>query len=200
MEILIDDILTESLEKAITYKEYRELVTALVEEGKSTGLVQNESLSNYSVLNDKRMKRLDKTVKLTEEILEKAREFDGDVSWLVLTESWCGDAAQTMPVMEKIAELNEGIDFKVVLRDENEELMDRFLTNGARSIPKLIVVDNKSKEVLNTWGPRPSVATKMVQDYKEEHGSLTPEFKQDLQVWYNKDKGQNTAEDLADLL
>ncbi|NAS31287.1 thioredoxin family protein [Flavobacteriaceae bacterium R38] len=200
MEVLIDDILTKSLEKATTYSEYRTLVSDLVKEEKSTGEIQNESLTNYSMLNDRRMNRLDKTIKLSEEVIEKANNFKGNVTWLVLTESWCGDAAQTMPVMQKIADLNEGIDFKVILRDENEELMDQFLTNGGRSIPKLIMIDNTTNEVLNSWGPRPSVATKMVEDYKKEHGKLTPEFKQDLQVWYNKDKGQNTAEDLIEMI
>lgn len=200
MEFLTENIIKESLEKAISYNEFRTLVTDLVQEGKSTGDTQTEALSNYSMLNDKRMKRLDKTIKLSEDVVEKATNFEGDVTWLVLTESWCGDAAQTMPVMEKMAVLNKGIDFKVVLRDENEALMDQFLTNGGRSIPKLIMIDNNSNEVINTWGPRPSIATKMVQDYKEEYGALTPEFKQDLQVWYNKDKGKNTAQDLKDLI
>ena len=199
MEVLQDNLIIEGLEKAITYSEYRTLVSDLVKEEKSTGNTQTEALTNYSMLNDRRMKRLDKTVKLSEDIIEKAAAFKGDITWLVLTESWCGDAAQTMPVMQKIADLNEGIDFKVVLRDENEDLMDQFLTNGGRSIPKLIMIDNATSEVLNTWGPRPSIATQMVEDYKAEHGKLTPEFKQDLQVWYNKDKGQNTAEDLVDL-
>ncbi|MFT5892532.1 MAG: hypothetical protein ACI9Y7_002643, partial [Dokdonia sp.] len=57
-----------------------------------------------------------------------------------------------------------------------------------------------SGDVLRDWGPRPSEATQLVNDYKEAHGTLTPEFKQDLQVWYNKDKGQNTAEDLVAFL
>jgi len=188
MEVLTDNLIKESLERAISYSDFRTLVSDLVQEGKSTGESQTEALSNYSMLNDKRMKRLDKTIKLAEDVTERATNFKGNVTWLVLTESWCGDAAQTMPIMEKIAALNEGIDFKVVLRDENEALMDQFLTNGGRSIPKLIMIDNESNEVINSWGPRPSEATKMVHDYKEKHGGLTPEFKQDLQVWYNKDK------------
>lgn len=200
MEVLKDKIITDSLKKTITYDEYRTLVSDLAEEGKSTGAVQNEMLADYTKLNDRRMNRLGKTIKLSEETIKKVSNFKGNVTWLVLTESWCGDAAQTMPVMEKIAELNEGITLKVVLRDDNEALMDMFLTNGSKSIPKLIMIDNESEEVINTWGPRPSEATAMVNDYKEKHGSLTPEFKQDLQVWYNKNKGQNTAEDLTDLI
>ncbi len=86
------------------------------------------------------------------------------------------------------------------MRDENPELMNLFKTNGTLSIPKLIMVDEQSKEVINSWGPRPTKATKMVEDYKKENGELTPEFKQDLQLWYNKDKGQNILDDLMELL
>jgi len=193
------EIIEESLQKAISYQEYRDLVANLVAEGKSTGKEQSESLLNYSLLNDKRMKRLDKTIKLSEETAAKVKRFSEEQTWLVLTESWCGDAAQTMPVINKIASENSNINLKVVLRDENEALMNEFLTNGGKSIPKLIALNSKN-EVVNSWGPRPTFATKMVADYKEKHGSLDASFKQNLQVWYNKDKGQNTQEDLLTLI
>ncbi|MEM6720778.1 MAG: thioredoxin family protein [Bacteroidota bacterium] len=199
-ETHIKDIIEESLVKATSYAAYRTLVSDLVAAGKSTGELQTEALSKYSMLNDKRMKRLDKTTKLSEEAVAEIKAYNGDVTWLVLTESWCGDAAQTMPVINKVAELNDNITLKVVLRDENEALMNEFLTNGGKSIPKLIAIDNTSGNVIGDWGPRPSEATKMVNDYKAANGKLTPEFKQDLQVWYNKDKGQNTVEDLLSLV
>jgi thiol-disulfide isomerase/thioredoxin len=196
----IKNIIDESLARATSYQTYRTLVQDLVTAGKSTGSAQTEALSDYSMLNDRRMKRLDKTTKLTEEAIAKIKSYNGDVTWLVLTESWCGDAAQTMPVINKVAELNDNITLKVVLRDENEALMNEFLTNGGKSIPKLIAIDNTSGNVIGDWGPRPTKATQLVNDYKAEHGKLTPEFKQDLQVWYNKDKGQNTVEDLLRLI
>ena len=196
----VKNIISESLAKATSYQEYRTLVHNLVAAGKSTGELQTEDLSNYSMLNHKRMKRLDKTTKLTEEAVAEIESYNGDVTWLVLTESWCGDAAQTMPVINKVAGLNDNITLKVVLRDENEALMNAFLTNGGKSIPKLIAIDNTSGNVLGDWGPRPTEATKLVSDYKAAHGTLTPEFKQDLQVWYNKDKGQNTVSDLLKLV
>ncbi len=102
--------------------------------------------------------------------------------------------------MNKIAESAAKITFKVALRDENLELMDLFRTNGTLSIPKLIMLDEQRLKVLNSWGPRPTKATKMVEVYKKENGELTPEFKQDLQLWYNKDKGQNILDDLMELL
>lgn len=194
-------IVQKALQKAMSYPNYRALVDEHVKLGTSTGPNQTEALSNYTMLNQRRMKRLDKTTKISKEDQETLASFDKDITWLVLTESWCGDAAQTMPVMHKMAEMSNGnIALKVVLRDENLELMNEFLYNGGRSIPKLIAIDNTTNKIIGDWGPRPSIATKMVNDYKEEHGKLTPEFKQDLQVWYNKDKGQNTIEDLLAFL
>ncbi|WP_298489190.1 thioredoxin family protein [uncultured Maribacter sp.] len=193
-------LIKEALDIAISYEEYRALVGFLAEKEKSTGENQTESLANYTVLNNRRMKRLDKTIKVNEAVIEKVKAYSKKVTWLVLTESWCGDAAQTMPIMNKLAILNPNINFRIIQRDQNLQLMNRFLVHGTLSIPKLIMIDNDTLEVLGEWGSRPTIATKMVEDYKKEHGTLTPEFKQDLQVWYNKDKGQNTIQDLVKLL
>ncbi|WP_375240704.1 thioredoxin family protein [Polaribacter sp.] len=192
------EIIENSLKNTISYAEYRSLVSSMLEEGKATGPIQSEALTNYSLLNDKRMKRLDKTIKISEETISEFKKVTAPQTWLVITEGWCGDAAQNIPVLQKIADITDKVDLKIVLRDENLPLMDLFLTNGGRSIPKLIALD-KDNNVINTWGPRPSTATKMVADYKEEHGSLDAQFKQDLQVWYNKNKGKNVQEDLVKL-
>jgi hypothetical protein len=146
------------------------------------------------------MKRWDKTLKIGDKQVNEIGQYDKKVTWLVLTESWCGDAAHIMPVINQVTSLNNLIDFKVVLRDENLELMNSFLTNGNQSIPKMIAIDNETGEVFSTYGPRPSDATELVNEYKQKHGKLTPEFKEDLQRWYNKDKGQNALDDLIKLL
>ena len=145
------------------------------------------------------MKRLDKTCKLTQQTIVALKNIDEPVTWLVLTEGWCGDAAQSLPIINKIASESTQITLKIILRDDHEELMNHFLTNGGKSIPKLIAL-NFDNEVLNTWGPRPSIATKMVKDYKEKYGQLDASFKQALQIWYNKDKGVNIQENILDML
>ena len=204
MEVLdiqiIKDIILDSLRNSITYTDYRNLVSELVDENSTTGNEKTEDFANYTMLNDRRMMRWDKTVKVSEKKRIKIENFNRKVTWLVITESWCGDAAHVMPVINKVAELNENIDFKIVLRDDNDPLMNQFLTNVSKSIPKLIMIDSVTKDVINTFGPRPTAATTMVNAYKAEHGMLTPEFKEDLQRWYNKDKGQSTIEDLTSLL
>ena len=193
-------LIEEALSHALTYTDYRKLTEEHALAGTNSGPEVTTSLADYTVLNHRRMKRLDKTLKLSDTVQKQVLAYKRDIIWLVLTETWCGDAAQTMPVMQKMAQLNPYIHFKVVLRDEHLELMDRFLYNGGRSIPKLIAYDATHKKVLGDWGPRPSEATAMVNAFKADHGKLTPEFKQDLQVWYNKDKGENTAQDLLALL
>ena len=200
MEKPIDQILKESLSKAISYTAYRGLVESLANEGKSTGPIQTEDLSNYTKLNNKRMKRWDKVFKIDAATEEAIGRMDKKVTWLVLTESWCGDAAPALPVMEKIANLNPNIQLRIVMRDENTELMNEFLTNGGMSIPKLIAIEDASQSVVGSWGPRSKNAAKLVADHKAaNNGKILPEFKQDLQMWYNKDKGSSILEELLTL-
>lgn len=195
----MNTVIKESLHGSMSYSTYRNLVKILVEENSNSGIEKNEDLANYTVLNDKRMNRWDKTLKISEESQLKLSNFNKNVTWLVITESWCGDAAHIVPVLYKIAEYIN-INFRVVLRDDNLELMDMFLTHGARAVPKLIMIDNVTGEVLNTYGPRPTEATQMVLDYKAKHGAITPEFKEELQLWYNKNKGENIVNDITELL
>jgi hypothetical protein len=196
---LIKKNIEEALKKAISYTSYRKLISDLIASGKSSGPIQSEDLLNYSKLNHRRMTRLDKTIQLSQETLLGLKKIDKPITCLVLTEGWCGDAAQTLPVISKIADESDLITLKIIFRDEHEQLMSQFLTNGGKSIPKLLVLNSQNK-VLNTWGPRPNTATKMVQDYKNKYGQLDAAFKQQLQVWYNKDKGVNIQEDMLGLL
>lgn len=196
----MNQIIQKSLDKSISYQDYRLLVKQLANENSNTGKEKTEALANYTKLNDKRMKRWDKTIKISDTAKKKILDYNQKTTWLIITESWCGDAAHVIPALNKIAELNTNIDVKIVLRDENLELMDMFLTNGGRAIAKVVMIDNSTGEVLNTYGPRPSEATSYVNRFKAKHGKLTPEFKEDLQHWYNKDKGQNIIEDITKLL
>jgi|UniRef100_UPI004047CB21 hypothetical protein len=189
----------KSLEKSISYTDYRKLVSNLLEKGKSTGTMQSEDLLNYSKLNVARMHRLDLKTILTDETISALKAVNRPQTWLVITEGWCGDAAQILPVLNTMSLVNEHIDFRIVLRDENPELMSQFLTNGSMSIPILLLL-NDAYELMGSWGPRPSIATQMVQDYKATHGGLDAEFKKELQVWYNKDKGQSIQKDLIGLI
>lgn len=195
----MNTIIKESLAKSMSYHTYRKLVSDLLDEGKSTGPNQSEDLLNYSSLNDARMNRLDKKTKLTDQTISALKSTKKNQTWLLITEGWCGDAAQIIPVINKMSLETDKVALKIVLRDENEDLMNHFLTNGGKAIPKLVVLD-ENENVVSSWGPRPSIATKMVNDYKEKHGGLDNNFKKELQVWYNKNKGENIQEDIVAFL
>jgi len=194
-----NSLIKNSLNNTISYVAYRNLIKDLIAEGKSTGIDQSEDHLTFSILNDRRMDRLDKTLKISEETQNSLDKLNQEFTFLVIAEGWCGDAAQILPIINKVAEASDKIDFKIVLRDENEDLMNQFLTNGSKSIPKALILDRENN-LLDSWGPRPGIASKMVVDYKAQNGSLDEEFKKNLQIWYNNDKGNNTQEELIGLL
>lgn len=196
----MDNVIKESIKKSISYTDYRLAVKQLADIHSNSGIDKTNDLAEFTKLNDKRMKRWDKTIKISEENKQKIASFNKKLTWLIITESWCGDAAHVIPVINKIAELNTNINLRIVFRDENLDLMDQFLTNGGRAIAKLIVINEDTNKVTNTYGPRPSEATNLVNEYKTKHGALTPEFKEDLQHWYNKNKGQNIINDMLIML
>jgi Thioredoxin len=192
-------IIQDSLNNSFSYKEYREHVSKSIQEGKSTGHTQTEDLLQYSELNETRLKRLDKTIKVISEIENQLSNLSEKYTWLVISEGWCGDAAQIVPIINKMAEVSNFIDLRIVLRDDNDELMNEFLTNGARAIPKLIVLD-KDNNVIGSWGPRPEPARKLIADYKAANGVVDEPAKIELQKWYLQDKGITTQKEITSLM
>ncbi len=191
-------IIEQALNESRTYNEYRELHKGLVAEGKTSGPNQTDALIHYTKLNDARMRRW-----------EKRYQPDMDFSvynpkesevWLLISETWCGDAAQILPVINKIAEQLTNVELRLVLRDEHPGLMDNFLTNGARSIPKLIRLRRKDFEVLSTWGARPKAAQPIVDEYKASEAITPAMFQETLAKWYVEDNGKSVEEDFALML
>jgi hypothetical protein len=192
-------IIQSALQNSYSYNEYRTLVSNLISEGKSTGLEQSVDLLHYSELNEVRMKRLEKTLKLDLEVEKTIQNFKSKQTWLVISEGWCGDAAQILPIIKLMAEVSENIDFKIVLRDENDALMNQFLTNGAKSIPKLLILDENAN-LINHWGPRPEGAKNLIIEYKAKHGIVDEAAKIALQKWYLDDKGIATMKEIVGMI
>lgn len=196
----MQNIIQNSLQNSYSYQEYRMLIDNLLAEGKVTGHEQSEFLTTYSELNVTRMKRLDKTIQIPENIQNSLNNLGQNYIFLVLTEGWCGDAAQIVPVLNKLAEASDKIELKLVLRDDNDDLMQHFLTNGSKSVPKLVLLDAETKQVLSSWGPRPVGATKLITDYKAEYGIIDETAKTELQKWYLHDKGISTMNEVTGLV
>jgi len=194
-------IVAKALFNSYSYAEYRKLVTDLLSEGKSTGNDQSESLTHYTSLNEARMNRLEKTIKISEETIAKLQSLEHHYIWLVISEGWCGDAAQILPILNKMALASDKkIDLKIVLRDQNDELMSDYLTNGGRAIPKVVVICKEAGIVRADWGPRPKGATELMTNYKRDFGVIDEKIKTDLQLWYLADKGISVQEELLQIM
>ena len=140
----INVIIQRALEFGMTYGEYRKLVQELAIRNSNTGPEKTEALANYTQLNTKRMDRWDKTLRIPNETVDHVKALKQKMTWLVLTESWCGDASPSLPVMNKLAELTPNLDLKIVLRDEHPELMDLFLNTFQSQSDRFGFVDPKS--------------------------------------------------------
>ena len=188
--------IAQSLSNSLSYSEYRNRVSSLIKEDKSSGNEQSEDLLHYSQLNEVRMNRLEKTIKISEQTIQQLQSLKKEYIWLVISEGWCGDAAQILPVIYKMAHFSP----KIELRDENEDLMKMFLTNGGKAIPKLLVIDKKTLEVLGHFGPRPQGAKQLILDYKKKFGIVDETAKAELQLWYLHDKGITTQNEIMEVM
>ncbi len=187
-------------DNGMNYSIYRELIKTLFQENKTTGDDHSVGMLHYTKMNIQRMNRVEKTTTLDPNLLDAISNVKANYNFLVISEGWCGDAAQILPVIEKIVTASNGkFSLKMVLRDKNLELMDQYLTNGGRAIPVLLVLDENKDLVLPKWGPRPQILQSLLKQWKAEieDAGLVAE---QLHGWYAKDKTQTTQIELTDLL
>lgn len=189
----------EYIERGITYKQYLALIDTLLAEGKTTGPKQSPAMLNYGQINRQRMRRVEKTVQISDDFKNRLHGVSRRMIWLVLTEGWCGDAAQSVPIIDMIASESENIEAKYLLRDENLELMDEFLTSGGRAIPKVIILDAETHEVIGSWGSRPDAAQEYYLKMKAEAIEKS-QISENIQRWYNQDKGHSILKEFAVLI
>ena len=195
------DNLTTYFEKGLSYADYRQLIATRLKEKRSTAPLETDTdyLIRYSRRNQRQMKKLEGTIELQPELVRLLQDWHKPMYWLVLTEGWCPDAGNLLPYVEAISAEVPVIETRYVLRDENPELMDRFLTRGARAIPKLIAFEPGTGEVLFTWGPRPEPAQAIVIAAKA-HGTDKSLTSERIKKWYETDRGQTLQNEFRELL
>lgn len=185
----------EYINKGKSFESYYNEIDTLVNEGKSSGEDQSEAMVEYTRVNFKRMKKWRKIYKPSQEWVNSVQSLERKEDWILLTESWCGDAAQNISQIANMAEVSEDLNLSVLYRDENLELMDQFLTNGGRSIPKLIRIDSETKEVIGSWGPRVETAQNIVLDSKKNG----LDYAEPLHAWYAKNKSADLEKEFISL-
>lgn len=196
----MDTKVLKSINHTYSYEDYKKLVINFAEESKTSGEQSEERIAATSI-NAQRIKRIDKQCVINEDLQVLVSKITARQHWLIITESWCGDGAQCIPVIAKIAALNNNIKLELVFRDEHLDLIDCFLTNGSRSIPKLICKDESTDEINFIWGPRPKTIQDKVLELKKNNPAIThDELVKNIHLWYAHDKTQSIQLEFMDLL
>jgi len=186
---------------AMTTAAYLDAMSEWVASEAHSGPEPSEKLAEYTALNAVRMKRVAKTYRMGEGMAEflDSGACRGQ-HWVVITESWCGDAAQSGPLVARLAE-RAGVPLEWVLRDGENAVIDDFLTRGGKSIP-IWVVANGAGEVLATWGPRPASVRDMVDAYRAQPDPKPPyaEYAAQVQLWYARNRGKEFEDEAYQML
>lgn len=191
----------ESLPNAINYNVYREIIDKLLLEGKTSGEDHSPFMVSYTRKNVERMNLLDDNIIITDSLVNKLKGLKANYIFLVLTEAWCGDAAQIVPVLNEIAKRSDGkIDLQLIWRDKNPEIMERHLTNGGKSIPKLIIINKENLQEISNWGPRPDVLQALATKWKNEPDYSLKIWADKLHAWYTENKTIEIQKEIEDLL
>lgn len=188
------EILKKAFENSNSFNDYYK-ITVENHNSVNPDTLDDTGKERYEItkLNIHRMERILKTYNPGKEIVDSVNKVTEPQRWLFLTEEWCGDSAQTLPYISKIISLNENIKIGFLERDENPEIMDMYLTNGSRSIPKLIAFDENFNELFQ-WGPRPKEGQELVARLKAE-GFSKQEFNEKLHLWYGRNRGKAIEND-----
>ena len=201
MEFLSRPVTEQVIQKGFSYSEFVEFTEKLVEEKSTTGANQSEAYLDYTRMCLQRMNRWNKTAKVSEKMTHLMESIQESQIWLIITEAWCGDGAQSIPYLAKLVELNPKIKLRIIMRDEYPEIMDAYLTNGARSIPKLVAFTEDLKVELFTWGPKPLYLMNRHKEYKHDSKGLSYSgFLEEIHLWYAKNKNQDLEVELFPLI
>ncbi|WP_181304604.1 thioredoxin family protein [Rufibacter sp. XAAS-G3-1] len=194
-----DNVITPSVvAQSLSFEGYMALVREAVAQGKTTGVDQSNALAKYTKDNLVIMERTYQTP-LLPELVEMVQALEQPQLWLVLTEGWCGDAAVHLPVLAALAEQSPEVELRTILRTEQPTVMDAYLTNGGKSIPKLIALNAHTLQPLGSWGPRPQVLQEYVLNLKKQELPM-PEFIKKALEYSAADNGQALQAELLQLI
>jgi hypothetical protein len=178
-------------------KEYQDYFQSIINHEITTDPYTNIDYLEYTKLNYSRFNRWLKIGVISSECINAILEIDTPMEWLIISEPWCGDAAHSVPFLIKLGSYNSLIDINIQLRDSPDSEIDSYLTNQTKSIP--ILVARKNGKDIFRWGPRPKSCQEFIDEIKKENPDFN-QIKEEIQKWYNSDKGTEIQTELLELL
>lgn len=181
----------------MNWSEYNHFFEGILQNPNPASPYDNDDFLGYTKMNQTRSKRWMKHGELIPSITETVGKINKTQHWILITEPWCGDAAHSVPFIHLISELNDNIQLEIQLRDTDSEI-EKYLTNGGKSIPILVIRDEKGND-LAVWGPRPADCQVIFKQLKADDTEFG-DIKIALQNWYNQDAGVSLQQELDNLI
>lgn len=182
----------------MNFTDYLQLFENILQDADPKAPYNNPDYLNYTKLNWSRQQRWLKTGVITAAMATAVKNITAPQQWVIITEPWCGDAAHIVPFLYKIAAINPLVTIDIQQRDTPPFLIEQYLTNGTKSIPKLVIRDSDGNDMA-VWGPRPAGCQVLYNRLKEEKADFE-RMKIELQQWYNEDKGNSLQAELSEVL
>ncbi len=193
------DLIKNAFEKGLSFDDFLKKTENYINNTDAGTLGEEEKFYyDYTKLNLQRMKRVMKTHPVSAEIAEKIKAIDAPQNWMIITENWCGDSAQSSPEFLKMSLLNENITLRVVERDTFPEVMDMYLTNGKQSIPIVVAFDSNWNQLWK-WGARPAALQTQIDEWLAS-GVDKDEWIEKVHLWYGKNKGEEVYKEMNSLI
>ncbi len=183
----------------MTIDDYNQLFDDILSGAYEQAPYDQEAYLHYVKLNKSRTARWNKQGEIGPELRKVLESIDSPQKWVLITEPWCGDAANSVPFIAKMAKTNPLIELEIQLRDSAGSEIDDYLTNGGKSIPKLVVRDGAGKDLF-TWGPRPTEAQEMAMNHKTQTDRSKDEKYGELLQWYRQNNGQTIQNEIMNRL
>jgi hypothetical protein len=188
------------LSETISWGEYLATARGYVGSPDRPDRYSDEKMLKYTAENLVRMDHVLQATNIGSKLYNLLTAIDTDLIWVVLTEPWCGDASQVVPVLYTIASCSGRISFRILQSDAHPEVLDRYLTGQGRSIPKLICLRAGDMEELGTWGPRPAGLQKIVIGNKDNPDLSFGAKVRMVHDWYAQDKTASIQHEFIDLI
>lgn len=184
----------------LSYSQYIELTKDIISNPDRPKNYQDEKMLQYTKDNLGRMEKIATTLNIDSKLYNEMQQTKVKQIWVCITEPWCGDASQIVPGLFLIASCSPNVDFKILLRDSNAEVMDNYLTNGGKSIPKLVVLKADSLEEISNWGPRPASIQKIVEEKKNDTSMSFGDKVRMIHGWYEQNNSYDLQEEFITIV
>jgi hypothetical protein len=190
----------EILQDSISYEAYINLTKEIVKSTNPPEMYRDDKMMRYTTDNLERMLQLNDTIEIQSKLYNELQQSTAKWIWVCITEPWCGDASQIVPILHLISTSSDRVEFKILLRDNHNNVMDNYLTNGGRSIPKLICLKADDLIEVGTWGPRPAILQEIVVDKLNDPSLSFGDKVRMVHSWYGENKGEAIQHEFIDLV